>query len=121
MIKKYLKYIALFVLFIITVWAALMFRYCYKEDTAETSFFAMDTYMSVKATGRNPEAAVEAVRSAIEALDAKLSVTNSESVVADLNKTCTCIADEDLIYLLQRVLRPKNCLRVPSTCAYTLS
>lgn len=108
MIKKYLKYIALFVLFIIIVWAALMFRYCYKEDTAETSFFAMDTYMSVKATGRNPEGAVDAVRSAIEALDAKLSVTNPESVVAGLNKTCTCIADEDLIYLLQRSSEAKE-------------
>lgn len=108
MIKKNLKLIAFFVLFIIVVWVALMLRYCYKETTSEVSFFAMDTYMSVKATGRDSEAAVEAVKSAIEALDVKLSVTNPESIVAGLNRTCTCTADEDLIYLLQKSSEAKE-------------
>ena len=99
---------ALFVLFIIVVWVALMLRYCYKETTAEVSFFAMDTYMSVKATGRDSGAAVEAVKSAIEAMDAKLSVTNSESIVSELNRTCTCVADEDLVYLLQKSSEAKE-------------
>ena len=100
MIRKNLKYIALFVLVVITIWAALMFRYCYGEETGETSFFAMDTYMSVKATGRNAEAAVEAVRDAIIALDRDLSVTNTDSLVYRLNYAGECVADDDLVFLL---------------------
>ncbi|MBO4678238.1 MAG: FAD:protein FMN transferase [Lachnospiraceae bacterium] len=102
MIKKYLKYTALFVLFVITVWVALMLRYVYKEETADTSFFAMDTYMSVKVTGKNPEKAVEAVRDAIMALDSNLSVTNPESLVYRLNADGSCTADDNMIYLLEK-------------------
>ena len=79
-----------------------MFRYCFKETTGETTFFAMDTYMSVKATGRDAEAAVEAVRDAIIALDEDLSVTNPESLVYSLNSTGTCAADDNLAFLLNK-------------------
>ena len=85
-----------------------MFRYCFNETTGETTFFAMDTYMSVKATGRDAQAAVEAVRDAIISLDEDLSVTNPESLVYSLNETGTCIADDNLVFLLSKSKEAKE-------------
>ena len=64
----------------------------------------MDTYMSVKATGRDSEGAVEAVRDAIMTLDSDLSVTNPESLVYRLNSDGSCVADKDMQYLISRSL-----------------
>ena len=102
MIRKNIKIIALCALVILTVCVALILRTLRHESTYETSFFAMDTFMSVKATGHNPKAAVEAVRDAIMALDNDLSVTNPESIVYRLNETGACVADDDLIFLLKK-------------------
>ena len=108
MIRKNIKIIVLCALVILTVGAALILRTLRRESTFETSFFAMDTFMSVKATGHNPKAAVEAVRDAITALDDDLSVTNPDSIVYHLNEAGTCIADDDLIFLLNKSAEAKE-------------
>ena len=108
MIRKNIKSIALCALVILTVCVALILRSLRHESTYETSFFAMDTFMSVKATGHNPKAAVEAVRDAIMALDNDLSVTNPQSLVYRLNEAGTCISDDDLIFLLNKSREAKE-------------
>ena len=108
MIRKKIKIIVLCALVILTVGAALILRTLRRESTFETSFFAMDTFMSVKATGHNPKATVEAVRDAIMALDDDLSVTNPQSLVYRLNEAGTCVADDDLIFLLNKSAEAKE-------------
>ena len=105
MIRKNIKYYALVALVILTVGIALCLRFLSgTESTYETSFFAMDTYMSVKGTGRDAQGAVEAVRDAIIGLDGDLSVTNPESLVYELNAQGTCTADSDMEYLIEKSL-----------------
>lgn len=105
MIRKNTKYYALVALVILTVGIALCLRFLSgTESTYETSFFAMDTYMSVKGTGRDAQGAVEAARDAIIGLDGDLSVTNPESLVYELNAQGTCTADSDMEYLIEKSL-----------------
>ena len=105
MIRKNIKYYALVALVILTVGIALCLRFLSgTESTYETSFFAMDTYMSVKGTGRDAQGAVEAARDAIIGLDGDLSVTNPESLVYELNAQGTCTADSDMEYLVEKSL-----------------
>ena len=105
MIRKNIKYYALVALVILTVGIALCLRFLSgTESTYETSFFAMDTYMSVKGTGRDAQGAVEAVRDAIIGLDGDLPVTNPESLVYELNAQGTCTADSDMEYLIEKSL-----------------
>ena len=105
MIRKNIKYYALAALVIITVGVALCLRlWGGTETTYETSFFAMDTYMSVKGTGKDAQGAVEAVRDAITGLDEDLSVTNSKSLVYELNENGSCTADSDMEYLINKSL-----------------
>ncbi|MBP5661268.1 MAG: FAD:protein FMN transferase, partial [Lachnospiraceae bacterium] len=108
MIRKNIKIIALCALVILTVCVALILRSLRHESTYETSFFAMDTFMSFKATGHNPKAAVEAIRDAIMALDDDLSVTNPQRLAYRLNEAGTCIADDDLIFLLNKSWEAKE-------------
>ena len=109
MIRKNIKYYALAALVIITVGVALLLHFFGgTESTYETSFFAMDTYMSVKGTGRDAEKAVEAVKDAITALDADLSVTNAESLVFELNARGNCTADDNMAYLIEKSLAARD-------------
>ena len=66
---------------------------------AETSFFAMDTVMTIKATGAKSENAVEASKEAIIDIEKKLSVTDEKSLVYSLNKSKEASLDDDLEYL----------------------
>ena len=66
---------------------------------SETSFFAMDTVMTIKAFGAKSENAVEASKEAIIDIEKKLSVTDEKSLVYSLNKSKKASLDDDLEYL----------------------
>lgn len=55
------------------------------QNQSVTSFQAMNTFMSVKAYGKNSEAAAVAVQKRVEELESYLSTTNQESDVYNLN------------------------------------
>jgi len=57
--------------------------------------FAMDTYMSVSATGEKAKEAVDASLEEIQRLDALWSVGNEDSVVSGLNRHESVELDED--------------------------
>ena len=71
-------------------------------SSAETSFFAMDTVMSIKATGVKAENAVKEAEEAVYELENKLSVTNENSAVFALNKDKNGALDDDLLFLFDK-------------------
>lgn len=66
--------------------------------------FAMDTYMSVSATGEKAKEAVDASLEEIQRLDALWSVGDEDSVVSRLNRHESVELDEDTAGLLERAL-----------------
>ena len=52
---------------------------------ASQQFFSMDTVMSIQASGRGAEEAVQEAQGAVEALDAQLSRTRQDSLISQLN------------------------------------
>lgn len=76
------------------------------DDIQEASrdVFAMDTYMTVTAYGKNAEAAVDAAQAEIERLDALLSTGDADSEIAKLNADGSAKLSEDAGYLTERAL-----------------
>ena len=72
--------------------------------TQTGEIFAMDTYMTVSATGENAKEAVDASLEEIQKLDALWSVGNEDSVVSRLNRNESVELDEDTSGLLQKAL-----------------
>lgn len=78
---------------------------CFAGCQGETSdsFFAMDTYMSVKVYGS--EQAVKDIRTKIETLDRLLSPSDGDSEIFRLNRDKTLALSDDTASLLQRSLQ----------------
>ena len=72
--------------------------------TESGEIFAMDTYMTVSATGEKAKEAVDASLEEIQRLDALWSVGDEDSVVSRLNRHERVELDEDTSRLLQRAL-----------------
>ena len=75
-----------------------------KDDTAQSTqeIFAMDTYMTVTAYGKNAKKAVDASIEEIKRLDALLSTGDEDSEIAKLNVNKSATLSEDGGYLVQR-------------------
>lgn len=71
-----------------------------KESSQEV--FAMDTYMTVTAYGKNAKKAVDASIEEIKRLDALLSTGDEDSEIAKLNVNKSATLSEDGGYLVQR-------------------
>ena len=76
--------------------------------SASADFFAMDTYMSVTAHGKDSEKTVQEVKQAIEALDESLSVTKKDSVVYRLNEIKSADLTPDTDLLIEKSLKIKK-------------
>lgn len=74
------------------------------KSTNESSqeVFAMDTYMTVTAYGKNAKKAVDASIAEIKRLDALLSTGDKDSEIAKLNVNKSATLSEDGGYLVQR-------------------
>lgn len=72
--------------------------------TQSGEIFAMDTYMTVSATGEKAEEAVDASLEEIRRLDELWSVGNEDSVVSRLNRHESVELDTDTSELLERAL-----------------
>ena len=70
-----------------------------KESSQEV--FAMDTYMTVTAYGKNAKKAVDASIEEIKRLDALLSTGDEDSEIAKLNVNKSATLSEDGGYLVQ--------------------
>ena len=71
---------------------------------AERSFFAMDTYITVTAYGKNGEKAVQAAQELMEGYDALWSIGEGNSAVSRLNRGERISLDRDTSALLDRSL-----------------
>ncbi len=71
----------------------------FDNKESEVTFFAMDTVMTIKASGAKSESAVDASKEAIIDIEKKLSVTDEKSLVYSLNKSKEASLDDDLEYL----------------------
>lgn len=71
------------------------------EPKAQTSVFAMDTFMTITAYGSQAEDAVSAAEQEIERLDKLLSAGSAESEVGRLNQNGSGTYSEDTTYLLE--------------------
>lgn len=69
----------------------------------ERSFFAMDTYMSIRAFGAE-EALLERAEAAVTDLERRISVTDPDSQIAALNRDGTGTLDAETAELLRRGL-----------------
>ena len=73
-----------------------------KSESCE--FFAMDTYMSITATGGEVEAALQEAQQAVFAMERRLSATDGKSEIAQLNTVGSRALSEDTAALLVRAL-----------------
>lgn len=76
--------------------------------TASREVFAMDTIMTIQATGVNAQEAVDAAVEEIQRLDTLLSVGNPASEVYAINQHGSGILSEDTLLLTQRSLELYN-------------
>lgn len=72
--------------------------------TANRDIFAMDTYMSLTATGEKSEEALDAAVAEIQRLDDLLSVGHSDSEISIVNENGSEIISEDTSALIERSL-----------------
>ena len=72
-----------------------------EENSIE--FFAMDTYMAIRAYGADGEL-LESAAALVEGLEAELSATSETGAVRVLNRTGSAALSEDAAYLLRRAL-----------------
>lgn len=73
-----------------------------REPSFEKQIFAMDTYMTFRASGEKSKEAVEAAVSEIQRLDELLSATDPSSEVFRLNEQGGGVVSEDISILLER-------------------
>lgn len=94
------KFMAIVLLIII------LFSGCsFGESSATESFFAMDTYMSVKINGNGAEKIVKEVKSEIKKLDKKLSAHSKTGEIYNLNKTGSAKLSFDSSELINQALK----------------
>lgn len=74
------------------------------SDKAEKELFAMDTYMSVTAYGKNAQTAVDQAAEEIARLDGMLSTGDANSEIAKLNEAGSGALSDDAAYLVKRGL-----------------
>lgn len=72
--------------------------------TEEREIFAMDTYMTMTASGKKAKEALDAAEAEIKRLDELLSVGSPDSEVSVVNENGTEILSKDTAYLLERSL-----------------
>ncbi|MGN0291097.1 MAG: FAD:protein FMN transferase [Lachnospiraceae bacterium] len=109
--KKRMKKAGIFVVCLLMTG---MFAGCAKEQTEEVSaeeistekreIFAMDTYMTLTASGKQAKEALDTAEEEIQRLDELLSVGNGDSEVSVVNENGSIILTEDTAYLLERSL-----------------
>ncbi|MCR5416243.1 MAG: FAD:protein FMN transferase [Pseudobutyrivibrio sp.] len=75
-----------------------------KEETATEDVFAMDTYMTVTAYGKNCQKAVDAAIDEIHRIDDMLSIANDSSEIAKLNASGSAFLSEETAELMARSL-----------------
>lgn len=76
-----------------------------KESVTESrDIFAMDTYMSLTATGERASEALDAAAEEIERLDDLFSVGNPESEISIVNENGSEVLSEDTAYLVEETL-----------------
>lgn len=73
-----------------------------KSESCE--FFAMDTYMTISATGGEVEAALQTAQQAVFAMERRLSATDEKSEIAALNASGRGEVSADTAALLERAL-----------------
>ena len=73
-----------------------------KSESCE--FFAMDTYMSISATGGDAEAALKEAQQAVFAMERRLSATDGKSEIARLNAGESRTVSADTAALIERAL-----------------
>ena len=73
-----------------------------KNESCE--FFAMDTYMSISATGGEAEKALQAAQQTVFAMERRLSATDEKSEIAVLNASGSGSVSADTAALLERSL-----------------
>lgn len=77
----------------------------FASDSYTESFFAMDTYMTLTANGKNSEKAVKDAREKIKSLDKKLSAHNKNSDIYKLNKNGNKKLSEESAALIKQALK----------------
>ncbi|MCC8081219.1 MAG: FAD:protein FMN transferase [Lachnospiraceae bacterium] len=75
-----------------------------EDESYSQDFFAMDTYMTLTAYGKNAQDAVEAGVAEIERLDALLSTGDSDSEIYALNAAGGGELSDETAYLIERSL-----------------
>lgn len=75
-----------------------------QDKAVERQFFAMDTYMTLKAYGAGAEEGIEKAEKEIRRLEAMLSVTEKDSEVYEINEQGGGILSQDTQRLLNRSL-----------------
>ena len=74
------------------------------ERTADATFFAMDTVMSVRVWGADASDACAAAQQTVQALERELSVTEEDSALARLNASGSGTLPDDALTLLRSAL-----------------
>ena len=74
------------------------------NEEATTEIFAMDTYITIKAYGKNADEAVSQAQEKVERLDKQLSTGLAESEISQLNADCGGTLSDEATYLMKRSL-----------------
>ncbi len=74
------------------------------DRAAETTFFAMDTVMSVRVWGKDAQDACDAVQQQVQSLERELSVTEEDSALARLNASGSGALPDGALELLSQTL-----------------
>jgi len=104
--KKIIPVISLISIFLILLGIAIYLQN--RNSSAATTFFAMDTIMSVKAEGPDAPKAVSRVEQTILELENELSVSNDQSIVYALNRDKHGSLTADTKYLFEKSLQVKE-------------
>ncbi|MCR5702407.1 MAG: FAD:protein FMN transferase [Lachnospiraceae bacterium] len=75
-----------------------------ENASSSCDIFAMDTYMTLTAYGKNSDRALEEAENRINELDKKLSTGSPDSEIALLNKNGSGKLSDDTLYLLDKSL-----------------
>lgn len=73
-----------------------------EKTEASMDIFAMDTYITLKVYGQNPEEALQEAKEEIQRLDQLWSTGNSESEIYQLNKKKKLKVSEETLQLIKR-------------------
>ncbi len=108
MTKKQKSLITIISLLSLILLSVFFLNKAFDNKESEVTFFAMDTVMTIKASGAKSESAVEASKEAIINIEKKLSVTDERSIIYSLNERKEASLDDDLEYLFSESEYTKN-------------